>query len=202
VRSSRMAEDIHSPREALSPVSAMARSRVDEATAECLVFTQREGLLAAMGHDLVLRVTRFAIEGDPEGPTLEARFDAASLRVDAAVRDGRPLPDALGTRDRQTIEKAIAEEVLDARAHPEIHFAATAIEPAGEAWSIRGPLALHGAVRPVAFSVVRAGERLVAEVRLHQPDFGIRPYRALLGALAVKPDVTVRVTLPAAAVAR
>ena len=155
-----------------------------------------------MGHDLVLRVTRFVIEGDPEGLTLEARFDAASLRVDAALRDGRPLPDALSARDRQTIEKAIADEVLDARTHPEIHFAATAIEPAGDAWSVRGPLALRGAVRPVGFSVVRAGERLVAEVRLHQPDFDIRPYRALLGALAVKPDVTVRVTLPAAAVAR
>jgi hypothetical protein len=30
-----------------------------------------------------------------------------------------------------------------------------------------------------------------ARITVHQPDFGIRPYRALLGALAVKPDVVV-----------
>ena len=38
--------------------------------------------------------------------------------------------------------------------------------------------------------------RLVAEVRLHQPDFGITPYRALLGALRVRADVLVSLSIP------
>jgi hypothetical protein len=35
-------------------------------------------------------------------------------------------------------------------------------------------------------------------VALHQPDFGIRPYRAMLGALKVKAGVVVRASIPAA----
>jgi polyisoprenoid-binding protein YceI len=178
----------------------MPLRRVDAETAECVVITQREGLLAAMGHDLLLRVTRFVIEGDAEVPSLDARFDAASLRVIAALRDGTPDPGALTESDRRTIEAAIVRDVLHARAHPEIRFTATAIEPAGDAYAVDGRLALHGTERPLAFRIVRAGEQWVAEVRIHQHDFGIRPYRALLGALAVKPDVRVRVTVPAVAV--
>jgi hypothetical protein len=37
----------------------------------------------------------------------------------------------------------------------------------------------------------------IAEARIHQPDFGIRPYTALLGTLRVQPDVMVRVVVPA-----
>ncbi len=36
-----------------------------------------------------------------------------------------------------------------------------------------------------------------AEVRLQQPDFGIRPYRAMLGTLRVQPDVLIRMSVPA-----
>jgi hypothetical protein len=36
----------------------------------------------------------------------------------------------------------------------------------------------------------------VAEIKLHQPDFGIKPFTAALGALKVKPDVVVRVSVP------
>jgi len=32
--------------------------------------------------------------------------------------------------------------------------------------------------------------------RLHQPDFGIRPYSAMLGTLRVDADVVVRVVIP------
>jgi hypothetical protein len=49
-------------------------------------------------------------------------------------------------------------------------------------------------------AVRREGERLATSVRLHQPDFGIAPYRAMLGALRVKADVVVRASVPASAV--
>ena len=60
--------------------------RLDAGTAECLVFTYREGLAAAMGHDLKLRVGSFAIEIDEAARRVDARFDARSMRVVAAVR--------------------------------------------------------------------------------------------------------------------
>ena len=61
-----------------------------------------------------------------------------------------------------------------------------------------GTLALHGVERQITVQVRPEGDRMVAAVPLHQADFGIRPFSALLGALKVKPDLTVRLSLPAA----
>ena len=62
---------------------------------------------------------------------------------------------------------------------------------------MRGALALCGATRELVIPVRRDGDRLRAEVTIHQPAFGIRPYTAMLGTLRVRPDVIVRVSVPA-----
>src|SRR4051812_4209200 len=41
------------------------RMRIDPASAECLVYTFKEGLLSAVAHDLKIRVERFEIEVTP-----------------------------------------------------------------------------------------------------------------------------------------
>jgi polyisoprenoid-binding protein YceI len=167
----------------------------DRASVEVLVF--REGLLSAVGHDLVLRATDFEISVDPEAPAVSARIDPASLRVASAVRDGRPLPGALSPADVRDIETAAAATVLRAHRFPEIRFTSAAALRRGDGWDVRGSLALAGTSREIALAVRRAGDRLVAEVKLRQPDFGIAPYRAMLGALRVKPVVVVRASVPA-----
>jgi hypothetical protein len=55
---------------------------------------------------------------------------------------------------------------------------------------------MYGKSRNIQTSVRSDGDRWVAEVKIHQPDFGIKPYTAALGALKVKPDVVVRVSVP------
>ncbi len=167
-------------------------------SARCEVLIFREGLLSAVAHDLVLRVERFEIRTDPRAPSIEASFDASSLRVVAAMRDGRPLPDALSPADVRKIEANAVGDVLHARRHPAIRFRSTAVVRRDDgALEVEGRLALHGQERPVSAVVRRAGDRLAAEVALHQPAFGIRPYVALLGAIRVRPDVVVRVSVPA-----
>ncbi|MBW1758625.1 MAG: YceI family protein, partial [Deltaproteobacteria bacterium] len=59
-----------------------------------------------------------------------------------------------------------------------------------------GTLQLYGKSRSIQTSVRATGGRWVAELKLHQPDFGIKPFSAALGALKVKPDVLVRVSVP------
>jgi polyisoprenoid-binding protein YceI len=166
--------------------------------ASCEVFTFREGMLSAVAHDLRLRVGSFEIAVDPAGSAVSARFDPASLRVESAMRDGRPLPGALRPADAREIEATIAATVLRAARFPELRFASSEVVRRQDGgYDVRGTLTLAGASRPLAFPVRREGERLVAEVTLHQPSFGIRPYSAMLGTLRVKPDVLVRVALPA-----
>jgi YceI-like domain len=166
----------------------MTRFRADTAT--CEVFTFREGVLAAVGHDLKLRLERFEIEAD--GKSVRARFDPASLRVVAAMRGGREDPAALSERDRRDIERTSAREVLEAQRFPEIAFDSNEVRPD----AVRGTLSLHGRELSGEFAVRRAEGRAVAEVELDVRRFGIRPYTAMLGALRVSPRVRVVVTTP------
>jgi YceI-like domain len=176
-------------------------------TATCEVFTFREGFLAAAGHDLKLRPERFDIEAD--GHSVRARFDAASLRVVAAMRGGREDPGALSERDRQEIERTCAREVLAADRFPEIIFTSNEISPDAvrpqeiiftsneiSPDAVRGTLLLHGRELPVELAVRREGGRAVAAVEIDVRRFGIRPYAAMLGALRVSPRVRVVVTTP------
>lgn len=163
------------------------------ATLEVLVF--RDGVLSAMAHDLLLRATAFEVSLDEDAPAVAAVVDAASLRVVMALRDGRPLPDALRPSDVKDIEATIAGTVLRARRFPEIRFQSSEAARRGEGFEVRGTLSLAGASRPLVLSVRAEGDRLATSVRLHQPDFGIAPYRAMLGALRVKPDVVVRASV-------
>lgn len=170
--------------------------RYDPSSARCEVYTFKEGLLSAVAHDLRIEVTRFTVEVG-EGPTIDARFDAASLRVACAVQAGVDAPAALSPRDRAEIDRNIAHDVLEARRYPEIRFRSNAVESVADGHRIRGTLELHGGARPLELVAQRRGDRECVEVTLHQPDFGIRPYRALLGTLRIRPDVRVLIELPA-----
>lgn len=160
----------------------------DAKDAQCRVFTFKEGLLSAVAHDLEIDVTRFSVT--VEGSTVTASFEPASLRVLHAMHDGAPRPSALSAKDRATIEGNIQKDVLGR--HGEIRFTGTAT---GDA--IDGSLTLGGRTRSLRVPLRTEGDRRVAEVTLHQPDFGITPYSAMLGTLKIKADVRVRVTLPA-----
>jgi polyisoprenoid-binding protein YceI len=168
----------------------------DASSAECLVLTYKEGFLSAIAHDLAIRVESFDLDIDEGTVAVRARFDAASLRVVSAQKDGAPQPDALSDGDKQKIEHSIAVDVLHVREHATIVFTSSAVVPEGDGYRIAGALTLHGKTRPIELAVRTEGARRVAEVRLHQPDFGIKPFSAMLGALKVKPDVTVRCSVP------
>jgi hypothetical protein len=174
-------------------------AHLDAPTAECLVFTYKEGLLSAIAHDLEIRVERFELDVDEGTLAIRAHFDPASLRVVAAMHEGAPQPAALSEADKQKIEHNIAEDVLHVREYPAISFASTMVAAEAGGFRIEGELTLHGATRPLSFAA-RPGreDRLVAEVSIHQPSFGIKPYTAMLGALKIKPNVTVRCSVPRA----
>jgi len=168
--------------------------RLGPPASECHVLTFREGLLSSFGHDLELAVTRFDVRVDEQGRRVDASFDAASLRVLRALRDG--VESALSDGDRRSIEDSIRREVLDANRHPEVRYRSSRVADVEGGFDVAGKLTLHGKDRDVAVKLRRAGNRYAAEVRLEQPDFGIRPYSALLGAIKVKPGVVVRLAFP------
>ena len=170
--------------------------RFDASNAECLVFTFKEGLLSAVAHDLKIRVGTFVIEVDETTRVIDARFDARSLRVVCAMRDRVDAPDALTAANKREIEANIVRDVLDAQTFPEIRFASSAVMEQKAVYAVKGTLTIKDRTRRITVKVREQDGTYVAEARVHQPDFGIEPYRALLGTLKVKPDVRVRVSVP------
>jgi hypothetical protein len=166
----------------------------DQTNAQCLIFTEKEGLLSAVAHDLKIAVTRFEIDVDA-GNNVNAFFEAGSVRVVCAMAHGNEEPGRLSESDRRTIDDAIATEILQARRHPHIHFTGSVVT-SGNLYRVNGTLNVRGSSRPMELVAGVAGSRIVTEHRLNQPDFGIRPYRAMLGTLRVKPDVLIRLILP------
>jgi len=164
--------------------------------AECLVFTYKDGLFATMAHDLKLRATRFNLEVDDVSKAIEATIDAASLRVVCCVQNGEEKNDVLSEKDKRAIQRKIVDEVLHAHEHPQIAFVSTEVEESGLGYEIKGTISLHGKKTPIEVSAVKNDSNTTAEFSLHQPDFGIKPFSAMLGALKVKPDVDVRVSVP------
>ncbi|SRR6266542_2779338 len=157
----------------------------DAGAADCRILVFRDGLLSAIGHDVTLRVTTFAIDIG-EGDVVSARFDARSLRVDGAVPP----------KDARDIERHAADDVLAARRFPEILFRSSTVTRTEGRARIAGELTLHGVTRALGCDAVADERGWHAELRLDQRHFGIKPFSALLGALKVKPEVLVRVTVP------
>lgn len=173
---------------------------LDASSVDCRIFTFKEGALSALAHDLELKVTRLALELDepaaPDQPwKVRARCFADSLVVLHALKDGRPTSQ-LSPSDKRKIEKTITSDVLDVRRHPEIRYEAEATPSAAGGFALAGELTLQGRRRAVALAARPQDGALVAEATLHQPDFGIQPFSALLGALKIRPDVKVRIAVP------
>ena len=158
----------------------------DQSNAECRVFTFKEGLLSAVAHDLELEVTRFSVEVSEDGSSIRATFDAASLRVLDAMADGRPSPGTISAKDKRKIESNIVDTVLHAKRHPQIRFESTSVSDT----SVVGKLELHG--RSKELRLAREGDTVTATI--HQPDFGIKPFSAMLGTLKIRPSVEVKLS--------
>lgn len=171
--------------------------RYDATSAECLVFTFKEGLLSPIAHDLRLKVTRFSIEVDATTRSVVASFDTSSLVVDCPMKDGAENPSALSASDKQKISGQIRDDVLHGSKHPEAIFRSRAVTARDDGgYDLEGELTLHGVTKPLGACRTRVvAGRQQLELRLHQPDFGITPYRAMLGTLKIQADVTIRVTV-------
>lgn len=172
--------------------------------ATCHVLTFKEGILSAVAHDLRLTCTRFSLTLDPDGGArgIVATFDADSLVVETVMKGGEPAPGVLSQRDFDKIAATVRGDVLDVRRHPKITLSAPwppAADVAAGRARVDAEVQLHGTSRTVPLTVGLEGLKWVARARLRQPDFGIRPYTAMLGTLKVKPDVDIIVSIPAAA---
>lgn len=157
------------------------------------VLTFKEGLLSKVAHDLALSLERFEVFTD--GERIEGTFHADSLRVEGAMRSGVVDPGALSDGDKREIGVNLREKVLHTDAHPLAQLEATARRANGR-YEVEGKLTLAGKSADVKFEVEEHDGRWRGEVVLEPSRWGIRPFKALLGAIKLKDQVVVRFDLP------
>lgn len=170
--------------------------RFDATDADCRVFTYKEGLLSAVAHDLELVVRAFEIELADDRSRISARFDPRSIEVVDAIVDGRRAPGALSPRDKAKIQSNVVTEVIPVKKHPDVRFASREVREDESGFTVTGRLELAGRSKDIVVHAKREDGAAVADVVLHQPDFGIKPYSAMLGTLKIKPDIRVRIRIP------
>jgi YceI-like domain len=161
-------------------------------SASIRVLTEKDGLLSAVAHDLELEVTDFTVSADDRA--VSATVWPGSLRVLHALKNGRPTT-ALSDKDKADIQTNLARHVLDP-ARTITFVSSSVVKDGGGGLRVGGTLTLNGVARVLSCQARVQGDRLVAELPLHQPDFGIRPFSAMMGTMKVKPTVVVRVDLP------
>lgn len=161
----------------------------DNARVEVLTF--KEGLLSPMAHDLCIDVQDFEVE--ISDGHVEGHFDLSSLVVIFALDKGEVDGSALSASDKKKIQKAIRNDVLHTNRYPECTFEAD-LNGVDEGIVV-GELELHGEEGTVRANVEESDAGVSVNVDVHQPDFGIKPYTAMLGSIRIRPNVIIRVLL-------
>ncbi len=160
------------------------------------VRTYREGVARRVGHDLIIDVGQWGataeVQKDGTLSAVQLDADPRSLQVRDGLNGIKPLTD----RDRGDIGKTINEKILAGRP---ISFRSTAVEPGTRALTVRGELELAGAKRPTSFELTMGADgRVSGTLPLTQSEWGIKPYRAMMGALKVRDtiEIVLDVSLP------
>jgi hypothetical protein len=170
------------------------RLDLDPGASRVLIDLRATGPLAVLGHDPTLTV-------QPAPLSVEVS-DSAGAAIDLPVELTFPVtsiepPAGIPGSDREKMrENLLSREVLDAGRFPTItlrgRYAGTL-----EGGTLGGDVVFMGAPRRLSMSVrvVRDGERLTASGRWDGKltDLGVKPFKALLGALRLEDRVALRV---------
>jgi polyisoprenoid-binding protein YceI len=155
------------------------------------VRTYREGVAAKAGHDLIIDVTRWdatvEVADEPAGWTIGLNADPRSLEIREGLRGVKPLTD----KDRVEIRRNIDEKILGS--HPiEFRSRGVRLGDDGGLLTVEGELSMAGSTRPVTAQLsVEDDGGISGTIPVTQSDWGIKPYRGLMGALKVRDEIEV-----------
>lgn len=171
------------------------------------IVTHKGGIAAGFAHNhlVVARDYEASLDFEPDRPEaarFEFRADAEKLAFDEAAEQARwyPLVERFGVLDEpfkdvsdkhraEIRETALGAAQLDAESHPHLSASVVSVEPSGDEelpWRVTLAFEAHGVrvERPVAarYEVGDAGRVTIEATGEFQfTDFGIKPYKAMMG---------------------
>ncbi len=159
------------------------------------VYTYKEGLLSKLAHDLLIDVKNFKVnlnvpEAGLTSGSLEVELQADSLKVDCAMKEGERQPDTLKKKDIADIEKDMAKKVLHPDKYPTVNFCSKEIKEKEGGYHVSGDLSLHGVTKPIDFDIDTNGDNLKGKFSILQKDYGVKPFKAMMGTLRIKNEIS------------
>ena len=151
---------------------------------------------AKLAHDLILSPTKWSgtlnVDGDnPAASSAELTIDARSIEILETVGGMMSLSD----KDRKKIAKNMEEDVLHTDKHPNLTFASTSVSGSEPNFNAAGNMTIVGTTRPVNIAVNVNGSTVTAKTSISQRDFGIKPFSAMMGAIKLRDDVDLELTV-------
>jgi polyisoprenoid-binding protein YceI len=150
--------------------------------------TGREGAAAKAGHDLVLEAKTWegTVEiGDNSSVTLSV--DPGSIEVESGSGGAKPL----GDKDKKDIKKSMNEKVLGSS---QITFKSSEVDASNGSMNVRGDLSVAGSSDSINVPLQVGDDGTVrGSIKLSQSQFGIKQFKALMGALKVSDQVEVQI---------
>jgi polyisoprenoid-binding protein YceI len=174
-------------------LSAAPDQNIDASKSVLVIHVGKAGIFSAAGHEHWV-----------DAPITHGRFNEGvpayvEFFVDARKMTIRP-DEKTSAKDRAKIQETMQTNVLESEKYPEIRFRSTNITPlSGQAWTVTGPLTLHGVSKVVSVEVRRDGEAYTGRARLKQSDFGIQPVTIGGGVVRVKDELDISFRIYSAA---
>lgn len=150
--------------------------------------TGREGAAAKAGHDLVLKATSWSGTVDiGDSPSVQLNVDPSGIEVESGTGGAKALTD----KDKGDIKKGITDKVLGSS---QITFQSSEVNVSDGNMSVKGDLSVAGSSDSVNVPLNVSDDGTVkGSITLSQSSFGIKQYKALMGALKVSDAVTVNI---------
>jgi polyisoprenoid-binding protein YceI len=150
--------------------------------------TGREGAAAKAGHDLTLEATSW--EGTLElgdNPSVKLTVDPSSIEV----REGSGGAKALDEGDKADIKKSMQKDILGSSP---ISFESSDVKVDNGSMNVSGNLSVAGSSDSISVPLSVGDDGTVrGSIKLSQKQFGIKQFKALMGALKVKDTVEVQI---------
>ncbi len=166
---------------------------------QLLLKVYREGVASKMGHDLTIEVQDWSakVDANPDDPG-QSSVEATAQVPSFSVIEGTGGAKALTRTDKADIKKNIDEKILKGASTITFRSTGTPSEN-GSRVSVPGELTINGTTKPITVDLDVNDGKARAKFTVVQSEFGIKPFKAFMGALKVRDDVDVEleVSLPA-----
>ena len=178
--------------------------RVDDEASQVLILVYRDGRMARLGHNHVLRVRQLSgevvVPKDTVNTTFTLEFPVAALSIDETALRAEQGEDFKATIDAASIDGTrghmLGDRLLDAAHFPVIRLQSGPLSVEGDQWTANLSITVrdHVSTVPVPVSLAMDSDSLTAsgEFDLTHSQLGLTPYSVGLGAIKVAETMHVR----------